>query len=168
MLDIISIPTPSLKKRSREVSQEELQSSDIQELIKEMIPTMYDDDGIGLAAPQVAQNLRICVIGKEADKQLSEDIVLVNPIWERNSRRTKWEIEGCLSVPNRFGKVKRYTDVTVSAWNEHGEPVEYRAKNFFARVIQHEVDHLDGILFIEKAKDIYEVDPGAKEPAIPV
>ena len=124
-----------------------------------MIPTMYGDDGIGLAAPQVANNIRICIIGKQADKSLGSDLVLVNPVWTKNNKKTNIDDEGCLSVPGKFGKVKRYTDIHVDAWDRHGNPLSFDAKQFFARVVQHEVDHLDGILFIDKATDIYEVDP---------
>lgn len=155
LLPIVKLPTTSLRERSREITREELLSPDIQQLIINMIPTMYDDDGIGLAAPQVAHNIRVCVVGREADKSLQRDLILVNPIWERNSVKTAVDVEGCLSVPNRFGKVKRYTDISVKAWDEHGNSLAFTAKKFFARVIQHEVDHLDGILFIDKATDLY-------------
>lgn len=163
ILPIIKLPTPTLRERSVEIDAQILATAEIQEFIKDMIPTMYDDDGIGLAAPQVNKNVRICVIGKEAipsyHKLGGNDLVLVNPVWERAGRRTAWDTEGCLSVPLTFGKVKRYTKIKVTAMNEHGEQVEFEAKDFFARVIQHEVDHLDGILFIDKATGIYEVDP---------
>lgn len=159
MLPIVKLPAPSLRERSIEVDRTRLLSPDTQQLIDAMIPTMYDDDGIGLAAPQVAKNIRICVVGKEADKSLAGDLVLVNPVWTKNSKKTKIEDEGCLSVPGKFGKVKRYTDIHVEAWDRHGNALSFDAKQFFARVIQHEVDHLNGILFIDKATDIYDVDP---------
>lgn len=155
MLPIVKLPTPSLRERSREITREELLSPEIQQLMIDMVPTMYGDDGIGLAAPQVGRNIRVCIVGREADKSLLRDLVLVNPVWERNSNKTTVDVEGCLSVPKKFGKVKRYTDITVKAWDEHGNPLSFVAKKFFARVIQHEVDHLDGILFIDKAVDIF-------------
>src|SRR3989338_4409705 len=132
MLTIVKLPTPSLRERSKEVSRELLASEKIQRLIRDMIPTMYGDDGIGLAAPQVGQNVRICVIGKEADKSLKGDIVLVNPSWVKNSKKTHVDYEGCLSVPKKFGKVKRYTNIHVEAWDEHGIPLSFDAKKFFA------------------------------------
>lgn len=163
MLPIVTYPTESLNERSIELDQDFIVSEKIQTLIDDMIPTMYEDDGIGLAAPQVGNNIRICVIGKEAikldkktDLACEYDIVLVNPIWEKISRKKEWDTEGCLSVPKTFGKVRRYRDIQVDAHDRHGNPVSFEAHGFFARVIQHEVDHLDGILFIEKAKDIYE------------
>lgn len=158
-LPIVKLPTPTLRQRSKEIDRAELLSPEIQELIRNMVPTMYGDDGIGLAAPQVGRNLRLCVIGKQADKKLKEDLVLVNPRWEKISKKTNIDTEGCLSVPFVFGKVKRYTDVSVKAWDRAGNLLQFEAHKFFARVIQHEVDHLDGILFIDKATDTYTITP---------
>lgn len=159
ILPILKLPTPSLRERSKEVDLELLKSDEIQTFIDNMIPTMYDDDGIGLAAPQVAKNVRIVVIGKAADKSLKEDIVLVNPEWTRISKKTNSDIEGCLSVKNMVGKVKRYSDIHVSALDRHGEKMEFEAHKYFARVVQHEVDHLNGVLFIDRAHDLWEVEP---------
>jgi peptide deformylase len=156
MLEIVKIPIQTLRERSLEVTRNFLMDSDTQKLIDEMVPTMYDDDGIGLAAPQVGQNIRICVIGKDADIELNDDLILINPIWSPKSRKKNVDVEGCLSVPGIFGKVKRYTNIDVSAWDRHGAELHFEAKNFFARVVQHEVDHLNGVLFIDKARDIYE------------
>ena len=164
ILPIIKLPTPSLRVRSVEVDTDDLAKKETQAFIDDMIPTMYDDDGIGLAAPQVANNIRICVIGKQAIPSrhplAGQDLVLVNPVWQRAARKTAWDIEGCLSVPNVFGKVRRYTRIDVTALDRDGNELAFEANNFFARVIQHEVDHLDGILFIDKAKDIYTVEDG--------
>jgi len=158
-LSIVTVPTPTLRQRSVDVDQFAVGEKKIQELITAMIPEMYDDDGIGLAAPQVGHNIRICIIGKEADPALKEDLALINPVWQRLSKKTSTDTEGCLSVPGVYGKVKRYSRIHVSALNRAGQPVQFEAKNFFARVIQHEVDHLDGILFIDKATDLYTIDP---------
>ena len=82
----------------------------------------------------------------------------MNPVWTKTSIRKDWDTEGCLSVPKTYGKVKRYKHIMVKALDKDGNELNFEAHNFFARVIQHEVDHLDGILFIDKAKDIYEID----------
>lgn len=168
MLPIVTLPTLTLRDRSREITRAELLSTKTKKLIKDMIPTMYGDDGIGLAAPQVGENLRICVVGKDAlpkltidNKHLTVDLVLVNPVWTKINKKTAWDTEGCLSVPGIFGEVKRYTNIEVTAWNELGEEIKFMAQDFFARVIQHEVDHLDGILFIDKAKNLYKLDKKA-------
>jgi len=160
-LTVVTHPTPSLRDRSQELDHDLLLSSDIQTLIDNMIPTMYADDGIGLASPQIGQNIRICIVGKDAlklDKKNTlplEDLILINPVWQKTSRKKEWDTEGCLSVPAVFGQVQRYKDITVTALDRHGHELSFEAHNFFARVIQHEVDHLDGILFIDKAKNLY-------------
>lgn len=161
MLDIITNPNEILRKRSAEINSDFLLTKDTQILIEKMIPTMRIKDGVGLAAPQIGQNIRICLIAKEAilgdektNLKLNSDLVLVNPIWEKTSRKKNIDLEGCLSVPNTFGEVKRYNEIIVKALNEKGENLEFKAYDFFARVIQHEIDHLDGILFIDKAKNI--------------
>ncbi|KKQ28128.1 MAG: Peptide deformylase [Candidatus Magasanikbacteria bacterium GW2011_GWC2_37_14] len=164
MLKIVTLPNPKLRERSTEIDRDFLLSPEIQTLIIEMSPKMYTSDGIGLAAPQVGYNIRLCIIGKEAlklDKKnklpVEFDLILVNPTWQKTSRKTNIDEEGCLSVPGIIGKVKRQSDIEVEAWNEKGEKIKFAAHNYFARVIQHEVDHLDGILFIDKAKDIQEI-----------
>lgn len=152
---VLTHPTPSLRERSKEISRDFLAQEETQTFIKNLIKTMYTDDGIGIAAPQVGRNIRICIIGKNAIPGKKKDLVLVNPVWTKLSRKTDWDTEGCLSVPKTYGKVKRYTTIQVEALDETGAPLSFEARNFFARVIQHEVDHLDGILFIDKAIDIY-------------
>lgn len=155
MLKIVTLPTKSLRERSKEVDHKLLMSEEIQKFIDELVPMMHKSDGVGLAAPQVGNNVRICVIAKMADKKLTEDLVLVNPVWEKTSKKKNIDTEGCLSVPNTFGKVNRYSDIHVTAWNRFGEKISFEAHKFFARVIQHESDHLNGVLFIDKANDIY-------------
>jgi peptide deformylase len=155
MLSIVTLPEPNLRKPSSTVDQEFLLREETQQFIDEMIPAMYKTKGIGLAAPQAAKNICICIVGKEADESLKNDLILVNPVWMKNSRKTHTDSEGCLSVPKKFGNVKRYTDIHVKAMDRHGKPLSFDAKDFFARVIQHEADHLNGSLFIDKATGLY-------------
>jgi len=164
-LDVITIPDENLRKKSVEVDLDFVHSDEAQKFFDDIIKTMYDDDGIGLAAPQVGKNIRVCVIGKEALKldkyntlNNTKDLVLINPTWQKMNKKTHIELEGCLSVPKTYGKVKRYKNVYVEALDRNGEKMEFEANNFFARVVQHEVDHLNGILFIDKATGIYEVE----------
>ena len=167
LLPIVTIPSPNLRERSREITETEILVFDTQQFIKNMIPAMYENDGIGLAAPQVDQNIRVCIIGALAinsderpdtkiDRtQHKKDLVLINPQYQKISKKYTTESEGCLSVPGFYGEVKRYSELYVTALNEQGEKIEFTAKNFFARVIQHEIDHLNGILFIDRAVDLY-------------
>ena len=152
-----------LRERSADVDIQTLSSDKMQKLYKDMIETMYADDGIGLAAPQVGAQIRMFSIGKEAIKkrefkllegtlEANKDTIFINPVWERVNRKTKWEEEGCLSVPGIYGDVKRYTLIRVEAIDTNGNPIVFEAKKYFARVIQHETDHLNGVLFIDKAK----------------
>lgn len=162
MLEIVKLPTKSLRERSEEIDREFLLSDQIQKLLQDMIPAMYKAEGIGLAAPQIGRNIRACIIGKDSDKSLETDLILINPTFEKLSRKSDVESEGCLSVPYTFGKVKRLHKIHVKALSNTGEELDFEAKGFFARVIQHEVDHLNGMLFIDRAKGIYEVDPEKK------
>mgnify|MGYP003974565823 CR=1 FL=1 len=167
MLPIIHDPNPILRTRSEELDLDVIISPGMQKLMDDMIETMYDDDGIGLAAPQIGENIRLLVIGKEALKnfkikkgilQTKKDFVLINPTWHKTARKTAWDTEGCLSIPKTYGKVKRFFYIHVEGLDRHGEPVAFDASKYFARVIQHETDHLNGVLFIDKARDVYTVD----------
>lgn len=164
LLPLTQIPTPSLHEPSRALTKDEILSPEIQKLIEDMIPTMYKEQGIGLAAPQVGVNVQLCVIGKDAipedflPKDANKDLVLINPSYERISRKTALETEGCLSVPGRQGKVKRYKQVHVKALDEKGEPIEFNAGGYLAHVAQHETDHLNGTLYIDKAETTWEIE----------
>ncbi len=161
MLKILTHPNPNLKVKSKTLDLSELKNSDTQKLIKKMIKVMYKDEGIGLAAPQVDKQIRLIVIGKQALKQTknktqfpNQDLVLINPEILETSEKTSWMQEGCLSLPHVFGDVERSEEIKVKALDSFGNEMEFEASDFFARVIQHEVDHLNGILFIDKAENI--------------
>ncbi len=167
-MQIITLPNPSLRKRSAEVDPDLLSAKKTQTFIDDLTHEMYLDDGVGIAAPQVGNNIRICVIGKEVlpkdflipgiAEYKKTDFVLVNPTWEKTSKKLSWDTEGCLSVPEIFGKVQRYRNIFVKTLDRFGNEHSFKADAFLARVIQHEVDHLDGTLFVDKAKDIYHYD----------
>ncbi len=163
MLPIVIDPNPILTTPAKPVTEKEIGSSSIQSLISEMIPTMHQKDGVGLAAPQVNKSIRVCVISAEAiklDRKTKiphEDLVLINPVWTKTSKKTNTDQEGCLSIPGIYGTVKRYSEIHVEALDRNGNPLSFDARKFFARVIQHEVDHLDGILFTSKATNIKEI-----------
>lgn len=165
ILPISKIPDQEtlLRTRSAEVDLSVIASTEFQTFLNDMIDTMYSDDGIGLAAPQVGKNIRVFVIGKDAvhDVEVLEgtlkahsDIAIINPVWEKTSRKMLWDTEGCLSVPQVFGEIKRYKHITLRGIDRQGNPLRINANNFFARVIQHEVDHLNGVLFIDNARNI--------------
>ena len=118
---------------------------EILNFIKDMAETMYTDSGVGLAAPQVGVSKRIILVDGEEDGL----IVLINPVIIRSEGEVVEE-EGCLSVPGIYSKVKRSSKVTVKALNENGDPIEISKDGLTARALQHEIDHLDGILFIDR------------------
>lgn len=161
MLPVITVGHETLRKRADEVA--DVSDQKIQTLIDGMIPTMYEKDGIGLAAPQVDASVRIAVIVPDPYRfedykgKHAEALVVINPVITRHSFFKEDGEEGCLSVPGVMGVVKRWKSVTVSFLNRKGEKVTMKAKGLLARVFQHEIDHLDGILFIDKAEKVFKV-----------
>ncbi len=124
---------------------------DFQLLIDAMIATMRRAEGIGLAAPQIGQSTRIAVISEAVDRQLNQPLVLVNPHLTNPSPQQLTEEEGCLSIPDVFGLVSRPAEITVLAFDRRGAKFTLPVAGLLARVIQHEIDHLNGVLFIDHA-----------------
>ncbi len=151
ILPIITLPNPILRERAREITPDEIKTSVIQKLISDMKETILPAGGIGLAAPQVNFSLRLIVIAIN-----NEIMAFINPEILNFSWRKETVEEGCLSVPQKFGPVKRARVIKAQALNENGEVIKFKAKDLFARVIQHEVDHLNGVLFIDRAKKVIE------------
>ena len=121
----------------------------IRELVRDMFETMYAANGVGLAAPQIGVGKRVIVVDISPVEETAAPLALVNP--EIVGKEGLIEgVEGCLSVPGVEGMVCRYESVVVRGWNEHGEPVSIEANALLSRAIQHEIDHLDGVLFIDK------------------
>ena len=142
---------PVLRERARPLTKSELRDRLMQKLIDDMIDTMHEYHGVGLAAPQVHEGLRLFVaLLDEEPGPKSEATVIVNPeiIPSGAVKEEGWE--GCLSIPDIRGMVPRFTDITVSALDRSGKAVELSLKNFPARVAQHEADHLDGVLFFDR------------------
>ena len=151
ILKVARMGHPVLRERARAVSKTDLRDPLTQKLIDDMIDTMHEYHGVGLAAPQVHEGLRLFVaLLEEEPGPKSEATVIVNPeIVSGNSAKEEgWE--GCLSIPDIRGMVPRFTDITVSALDRNGKAIELLLKNFPARVVQHETDHLDGVLFFDR------------------
>ncbi len=157
--DIVFEPNPILHKRSEDLTAEQIETREMKKFMKDMVETMYVKNGVGLAAVQVGKSLQMCTILKEYNTlNPREDLVLINPTWTKISRATNIDEEGCLSIPFVYGKVKRYSHIKVKALDKNGKPFEFEAKDFFARIIQHEYDHLDGHLYAEKATGLHRVE----------
>ena len=158
LLEIETLNNPILRQKARPVARFD---DDLDRLIDDMIETMRDANGVGLAGPQVNQRLRLAVIetlperDDEGNKieNSRELIVVVNPEIVWRSRSTIEGVEGCLSIPGWLGEVARSEAVRVRALDRHGKKIRLRLKGWTARIIQHEIDHLDGILFIDRLTD---------------
>ena len=126
---------------------------DVRKLVREMLQTMYSANGIGLAAPQVAVNKQLIVIDCEPDNPANPPLVLINPKITSYSRQLCNVEEGCLSIPGVYLEVTRPRAIEVAFKDEHGRPRKLKASELLARVIQHEMDHLSGVLFVDRVEN---------------
>lgn len=149
ILKIRTDEDPILRKKSREV---DTFDGSLKQLIDDMYETMYDAEGVGLAAVQIGKLKRMLVI----DDYEGSKLVMINPKRIKESGDVE-ALEGCLSVPERVGKVKRFETVKVEYQTADGEETEIEAEGFLARIIQHEMDHLDGILYTDLAEEMYDI-----------
>jgi peptide deformylase len=159
MLNIITQPNPILRQKAKEIKIEEIAKPETQKLVAEMLQTMLAKDGVGLAAPQVSKSIRLVVINRKVAAGKGDPLVIFNPKFLTKSLRKEKGEEGCLSVPGYFGIVKRHKGVYLQYLDQTGACKKIKAKSLLARVIQHELDHLDGILFIDKAEKIFQIEP---------
>ncbi len=169
MATILQKESPVLRKIAKEVPVREIPSPRIQKLLSDMSRALArEDDGVALAAPQVGEGLRLFVVSRrifeqEPDPELSEafenDLVFINPVLLKKSREKEWVPEGCLSVRWLYGKAKRSVRATVKAYSAQGEEFTLEARGLLAQIFQHEIDHLNGILFIDHAVEIEDLPP---------
>lgn len=159
MREVTTLPDQILRKKARSV---QAFTPELQALIDDMIETMRAAPGVGLAAPQISISRRVVVIEWAEQSENEQEPpappklhVLVNPEIVRHSKETLIDQEACLSVPGFVGEVERYAAVTVKAMNRHGKPTRLKAKDWLARILQHEIDHLDGILYIDRAIKVW-------------
>ena len=171
--EILSEPNPALRKKAKKV---EKVTSEIRRLIDDMVETMRDAPGVGLAATQIGVGQRVITVeyaeepeAEEPAKEPAEGetppppepvlYILINPEITRASQEKISGIEACLSVPGFAGEVERHVEVVVKGFNPQGAPVRIKAKGWLARIFQHEVDHLDGILYVDRAEKVWEIRP---------
>lgn len=155
---IAQIGHPVLRQVAREVTREELLASTTQAFIDDLVETMRDADGAGLAAIQVYEPIRICAIEVRDNPRYPYKpkiplTILVNPVLAPVDGEQFDNNEGCLSVPNLRGTVKRYVHLHVTAWDRHGNPIDEVVHGLKAGTYQHEVDHLDGKIFVDRVTD---------------
>ena len=173
--EILTAAEPVLRTRAQRVRSF---TPKLQELIDDMIDTMRAAPGVGLAAPQVGVSQRVIVVEYRDEPEESDGestpsapptlYVVINPEIVRHSAETVTANEACLSVPGYFGEVERHRSVTIRGLNRHGRPIRLKASDWLARIFQHEIDHLDGILYIDRASKVWRVEeapPGQTPPA---
>jgi len=163
--EIVFLPDPVLRRKAHKVTQFD---DDLQVLIEDMIETVRDAPGVGLAAPQVGVSQRVIVVEYAEDDEMEDSpkklYVAVNPEIIQPSEETELGIEGCLSVPGLVGEVDRHTAITIKAQNRRGQSLKIKASGWLARIFQHEIDHLDGIIYTDRATRVWKPREGEEIP----
>lgn len=159
ILKVARLGHPILREVAHPVPPERIRSTEIQRFIDDMVETMREYDGAGLAAPQVHTLRQIAVIEVDGNPRYPDApgiplTVVVNPVVTPLTEEIEDGWEGCLSVPDMRGMVPRYTAVRLQCYDREGERVDLVAKDFFARVIQHETDHLQGVVYVDRMRDL--------------
>jgi peptide deformylase len=158
--NIITLPDPILRRKARPITRFD---GELQTLIEDMIETLRVAPGVGLAAPQVGVSDRLIVVEYPEDDEIEDApkklFVVVNPEIKEISEEVEVGIEGCLSIPGLHGDVERALAVTVKGLTRHGQPVKIKTKGWMARIFQHEIDHLDGVVFTDRATKVWKPLP---------
>ena len=175
MVTIVQDGHKALREKAKEVPVAEITSKKIQKVLLDMKKALLSqDDGVAIAAPQIGESLRIFIVSGRAfdiesgeyednkSKPIAPDLVFINPSLTKLSRDKENMDEGCLSVRYLYGKVKRSKKASIEAYNENGKKIKRGASGLLAQIFQHETDHLDGVLFIDKAKDVVDLPPKSK------
>jgi peptide deformylase len=155
ILKVARMGHPILRAKARAIEKTDITGALIQKLIDDMMETMTEYHGVGLAAPQVHEDLRLFVAALDAatdGEEPAEPMALINPEIAIVGDDMVEDWEGCLSIPDIRGRVPRAREIRIRAFDRHGDRIELRAQNFAARVIQHETDHLDGVLFFDRMR----------------
>ncbi len=163
---IVTLPDPVLRRKAHKVTTFD---KDLQVFVDDMIETMRAAPGVGLAAPQVAQSIRLIVVefGDEEDEDVPKKLyVMANPEIIEKSDEMVVGVEACLSITGLVGEVERYQKIVVKGLNRYGKPAKVKAEGWLARIFQHEIDHLDGIVYPDRATKVWK--PQADEEEIDV
>ncbi len=157
------MPDPILRRKARKVT---VFNKDLQDLIDDMVETMRQAPGVGLAAPQIGVSSRVIVVeyGDEEDEEAPKKLyTVVNPEIVTSSSEIETGVEACLSIPGLVGDVDRSLHVTVKGQNRRGQPTRIKASGWMARIFQHEIDHLEGVLFVDRATKVWKPKETEKE-----
>lgn len=153
-IDLTYDPNPILREKAKRIRTFD---ANLRKLAADMFETMHANKGVGLAAPQIGRSIRLLVVEIEADKREGErgvKVALVNPEIVKANDELVTDIEACLSIPGWYGDVPRHQSVVVKAQTPEGKEVRIKANDYYARVLQHEIDHINGILFTDRIVDI--------------
>lgn len=162
MSGIIQSPHATLRSIAKEVTQKQIKSGEIKKITEQMKESLRnEDDGVAIAAPQIDVPLRIFVVSKKVLPKAKDDVVFINPVITKLGKKKEMVSEGCLSVRWKYGMVKRSLTATVRAINMEGNEFVTSGKGLLAQIFQHETDHLNGVLFIDKAVDVEDIPPEA-------
>lgn len=152
--EVVTIPDEVLRRKAHKVTNFD---KDLYTLIDDMFETMRQAPGVGLAAPQIDISQRVIVVEyAEEEDEKTKSFAVINPEIIKTSTETEMGIEGCLSIPNLVGEVERFSAVVVKGFNKQGKPVKIKSSGWLARIFQHEIDHLEGILFTDRATRIWQ------------
>lgn len=165
VLDIVTVPDEVLRRKAHKVTEF---GKDFQKLVEDMIETLRDAPGVGLAAPQVGLSERLIVVeyGDDEDETVPKKLyVVANPEIVQASEEMVEGLEGCLSVPDLIGEVNRHRSVVVKGLNRYGKPTRIKASDWMARIFQHEIDHLNGVLFTDLTDKVWQPREGEEVPA---
>ena len=157
---IVTLPDPVLRRKARNVT---VFDKKLQTVIDDMIETMRDAPGVGLAAPQIGLSDRLIVVeyyvndeAEEAEDESKKKVwALINPEIVKASEEKVMGVEGCLSIPNLVGEVERHEAIQIKAFNRHGQPTKLKVSGWLARIFQHEIDHLNGVVFTDIATRVW-------------
>ena len=162
MAEIVQSPHNTLRTIAEAVKSSDIGSEKLTTIVEAMKTALHgEDDGVAIAAPQIDVPLRIFVVSQKAIPKAADDMVFINPEIVKLGKKKEAMSEGCLSVRWKYGLVKRSTTATVKAWNMQGNEFVMSAKGLLAQIFQHETDHLNGVLFIDKATDVEDLPPEA-------
>ena len=151
--EIVTIPDEVLRKKAHKVTNFD---KDLITLVDDMFETMRQAPGVGLAAPQIALSQRVIVVEYGEEDEKPKSFAVINPEIIKTSTETEMGIEGCLSIPNLVGEVERFSSIVIRGFNKFGKPVKIKSSGWLARIFQHEIDHLEGILFTDRATRIWQ------------
>jgi peptide deformylase len=151
---VVRLGHPALRAPAQPIARDRIADAEIQALIADMVETMHEENGVGLAAPQVGVELQLFVYQAAGPPEIPLRVV-VNPMIRPQSGDMVYDWEGCLSIPDLRGLVPRHPAVRVQGLDREGRPLDYLASGFEARIVQHEFDHLNGVVFLDRMRDLH-------------